>query len=131
LSEEKVFYFRMKFFVFILLLAALGGGCMTRSNANMQARTAYLAGQNAELRQQQAAQFSGVTILGPVQTSQVPWVAGLTLSQAIATANYLDSRAPRQIIITRNGESAALEPKDLLNGAVVPLEAGDVVELRP
>jgi hypothetical protein len=131
LSEEKVFYFRMKFFVFILLLAALGGGCMTRSNANMQARTAYLAGQNAELRQQQAAQFSGVTILGPVQTSQVPWVAGLTLAQAIATANYLDSRAPRQIIITRNGESAALEPKDLLNGAVVPLEAGDVVELRP
>jgi hypothetical protein len=131
LSEEKVFYFRMKFFVFILLLAALGGGCMTRSNANMQARTAYLAGQNAGLRQQQAAQFSGVTILGPVQTSQVPWVAGLTLAQAIATANYLDSRAPRQIIITRNGESAALEPKDLLNGAVVPLEAGDVVELRP
>lgn len=80
------------------------------------------------LRQQQS---SGITIIGPVQNPQVPWVAGLTLAQAIATANYLDSREPRQIVITRNGESAIVDPKILLSGAVVPLEAGDVIELRP
>ena len=69
-------------------------------------------------------------IVGPVQNPQVPWVAGLTLAQAIAMANYLDPRAPRQIIITRDGESATLDAKVLLNGTDVPLETGDVVELR-
>jgi hypothetical protein len=91
---------------------------------------AFLAGQNAVLRQQQQSQTPIVTLVGPVQNPQVPWVAGLTLAQAIATANYLDSHEPKQIIITRDGESATLDAQVLLNGAVVPLEAGDVVELR-
>jgi hypothetical protein len=125
-----VFYFQMKFFVLILLLAAVGG-CTTQSSDDAKARAAFLAGQNAALRQQQAAQFSGVTILGPVQNQQVPWVEGLTLAQAIATANYLDSREPKQIIITRNGESATLDPNVLLKGTDIPLEIGDVIELRP
>src|ERR1700722_1355636 len=123
-----VFHFQMKFFAFILFVAAVGGGCTTQSSANARARAAYLAGQNAVLRQQQ--QFPTVKVVGPVQNPQVPWVAGLTLAQAIATADYLDSRAPRQIIITRQGESASIDPETLLNGTVVPLEAGDVVELR-
>jgi hypothetical protein len=120
----------MKNFAVILLFALAVGGCTTRSNADANARAAFLAGQNAVLRQQQQEQVPSVTIIGPVQNQQVPWVAGLTLAQAIATANYLDSRAPKQIIITRGGESATLDAKVLLNGAVVPLEAGDVVELR-
>jgi hypothetical protein len=121
----------MKIFAAILLFALAAGGCMTHSKAKAQARAAFLAGQNAALRQQQAAQFPGVTILGAVQNSQVPWVAGLTLAQAIATANYLDPREPKQIIITRDGESATVDPNVLLNGTDVPLEIGDVVELRP
>ena len=121
----------MKFFAAILLFALAVGGCTTRSNADANARAAFLAGQNAVLRQQQQAQTLSVTIIGPVQNPQVPWVAGLTLVQAIVTANYLDSRAPRQIIITRDGESATLVAKVLLSGAVVPLEAGDIIELRP
>ena len=122
-------------FIFALALslpvAALISGCSTNSVAQAKEQQAYLAGQNAALRQQQAAQFSGVTVVGPVQNPQVPWVAGLTLAQAIATANYLDSREPGQIIITRQGESAKLDPNVLLNGVAVPLEPGDVIELRP
>ena len=106
-------------------------GCTTKSGAQATAQQAYLAGQNAAFKQQQAAQFSGVTIVGPVQNPQVPWVAGLTLAQAIATANYLDSHEPGQIIITRQGETAELDPKILLNGAQVPLEPGDMIEIRP
>jgi hypothetical protein len=121
----------MKIFAAILLFALGVSGCTTRSNADARAQAAYLAGQNAVLRQQQQSQTPSVTIIGPVQNQNVPWVEGLTLAQAIATANYLDSRAPKQIIITRDGESAALDAKVLLNGAVVPLEAGDVIELRP
>ena len=112
-------------------LAALLAGCTTKSGAQAKAQQAFLAGQNAALRQQQAAQFSGVTVVGPVQTPQVPWVAGLTLAQAVATANYLDSHEPKTITITRQGESAQLDANVLLNGVAVPLEPGDVVELRP
>ena len=112
-------------------LAALLAGCTTKSGAQAKAQQAFLAGQNVALRQQQAAQFSGVTVVGPVQNSQVPWVAGLTLAQAVATANYLDSHEPKAIVITRQGENATLSADVLLNGAVVPLEPGDVIELRP
>jgi len=114
-----------------LAAVAILSGCTTQNKAGAEARTAYLAGQNAALRQQQMAQFSGVTVVGPVQNPQVPWVAGLTLAQAIATANYLDSHEPGNIIITRQGESAQLDPKILLNGIQVPLEPGDTIELRP
>jgi hypothetical protein len=114
----------------VFSMAALLSSCTTKSQAQMKAQQAFLAGQNAVLRQQQAAQSPGVTIIGPVQNSNVPWVEGLTLVQAIATANYLDSQAPKEIIITRDGESATLDPKVLLNGSDIPLEIGDVIELR-
>jgi hypothetical protein len=121
----------MKFFVAILLFALTVSGCTTRSKAKAQARAAYLAGQNAALRQQQQQEESpSVTVVGPVQNPQVPWVEGLTLAQAIATANYLDSQAPKEIIITRAGEDASVDPKVLLSGVAVPLEAGDVITLR-
>src|ERR1022692_4296407 len=97
----------------ILLLALAATGCTTRSKARMSEQNAYLAGQNAVLRQQQ---MQGGTIVGPVQNPQVPWVAGLTLAQAVATANFLGAQEPKQIIITRQGESAALDAKVLFNG---------------
>jgi hypothetical protein len=111
-------------------MAAMLSSCTTKSQAQMKAQQAFLAGQNAVLRQQQAAQSPGVTIIGPVQNPQVPWVEGLTLAQAIATANYLDSQAPKEIIITRAGENASVDPKVLLRGVPVPLEAGDIITLR-
>ncbi len=116
-----------------IALAMIAAGCTTKSQARLEAQNAYLAGQNAILQQQQAqAQSStnSVTIVGPVQNSQVPWVTGLTLVQAVATANYLDAHEPKQIVITRAGESATLDANVLFNGTVVPLEAGDVIELR-
>jgi hypothetical protein len=120
----------MKILFAILILAAAATGCTTGSKARLKEQNAFFAGQNAALRQEQQSQTPSVTIVGPVQNPQVPWVAGLTLVQAIATANYLDSHEPRQIIITRDGESATLNANVLFNGAVVPLEAGDVIELR-
>ncbi len=118
----------------LIVLALFAIGCVSKSRARLEAQNAYLAGQNATLRQQQVStetSTNSVTIIGPVQNAQVPWVTGLTLAQAIATANYLDSHDPKQIIITRAGESATLDAKVLFNGTVVPLEVGDVIELRP
>jgi hypothetical protein len=116
--------------VIMMMLALVTAGCTTKSQARLQAQNAYLAGQNAALRQQQSTSTNSVTIVGPVQNAQVPWVAGLTLAQAIATANYLDANEPKQIVITRDGESATLDANVLFNGTVVPVEAGDVIELR-
>ncbi len=121
----------MKFFFAILIFALAATGCTTKAKSRAQAQNAYLAGQNAALQQQLAAQFNGVTVTGAVQRSQVPWVMGLTLAQAIATANYTGEVAPKHIIITRQGESAALDAKVLLSGTDIPLEAGDVIELGP
>ena len=117
----------MKMRLVILFLVLAVSGCTTQSKARLKEQNAFLAGQNAASRQQQSP---GVTVLGAVQNSAVPWVAGLTLAQAVATANYIGLHEPRQIILTRQGESAVLEPKVLLSGAVVPLEPGDVVEIR-
>jgi hypothetical protein len=123
---------QMKFFVAILLIAIAAAGCETKSKARAQARAAFLAGQNSILQQQrqQQQQASSVTIIGPVQNPQVPWVDGLTLAQAIATADYLDSKAPKEIIITRDGQDAKIDPSVLLRGTRIPLEAGDVITLR-
>jgi hypothetical protein len=115
--------------VFILMLVMAVAGCVSKSRIRLESQNAYLAGQNEALRQQQPP-VTGVMVLGAVQNSAVPWVEGLTLAQAIATANYVGLHDPKQIILTRQGESAVLDPKVLLNGAVVPLEAGDVVEIR-
>ena len=71
-----------------------------------------------------------VVIVGPVEHPKVPWVEGLTLSQAIATANYNSHRNPKTITITRQGEQAVISPKVLLNGQVVPLEPGDTITIR-
>jgi hypothetical protein len=122
---------RMKTLFVILMLAVAVTGCTTKATVRLKEQNAFLAGQNAALRQQQQkSQTPGVTIVGAVQNPNVPWVAGLTLAQAIATANYLDPHAPKQIIITRDGESAMLDAKVLLDGNDIPLEIGDVIELR-
>jgi hypothetical protein len=113
-----------------LLLALVAAGCVTRSQANVQARAAYLAGQNDALAKMAADQRISVFIVGPVQKSEVPWVEGLTLAQAIATANYTSRYNPKEITITRQGEQASINPKDLINGHVVPLQPGDTITIR-
>jgi hypothetical protein len=131
-------------FAALLAVGILTGGCVSKSEAKLRERNAFLEGQNVTLQQQaQAAaqnavpntaqitvKMQVVMVIGAVQNPQVPWVAGLTLAQAIATANYVGQAEPKQIIITRNGESATLDAGVLLNGKDIPLEIGDVIELR-
>jgi len=122
----------MRIWITVLLLMVAAAGCTTKSNARLREQNAFLAGQNAALQQQvqSEAQPPGVTILGPVQHSHVPWVAGLTLAQDIATANYVGQDQPKQVFIVRHGERAALEAGVLLSGKDIPLEIGDTIELR-
>ena len=118
----------MKVGLVILFSVWMLAGCTSESKVRLKERNAFLAVQNAALQQQQES--SGVTVLGAVQNAKVPWVEGLTLAQAVAHANYIGLHEPKQIILTRQGESAVLQPKVLFSGAVVPLELGDIVEIR-
>ena len=115
--------------ILALLMATSFCGCVTKSQARAQAQAAYLAGQNDALAKM-AGQGQGIVIVGPVEHPKVPWVEGLTLSQAIATANYTSIHNPKAITITRQGEQATVNPKVLLNGHVVPLEPGDTITIR-
>lgn len=89
-----------------------------------------MAGQRAAEQRELAEQSQSVTVIGPVQNSLVPWVDGLTLAQAIATAKYVGPSAPQKIIITRRGQQASLDASVLLRGVKVPLKPGDIVEVR-
>jgi len=121
----------MKVVIIILVLTGLvATGCTTDAKARAEARNAYLAGQNAAIQRMQAQSALSVTVIGPVQNSTVPWVAGLTLAQAIATANYLSPGEPSQITLTRNGEDGNIDPSDLDRAAQLTLEPGDVITLK-
>lgn len=115
--------------VLALLNAALLCGCVTEAQANARTQAAYLAGQKAAYASV-AGLGQGVSITGPVQHPNVPWVAGLTLAQAIATANYTSHRNPKTITITRHGQEISVDPRDLLGGHVVPLEPGDAIAIH-
>jgi hypothetical protein len=119
----------MKFCVAILLLTLAATGCMSQARIREQERAAFLAGENAALRQEW--QSPGVTIIGPVKYSHVPWVDGLSLAQAIATADYLNPNPPQNIAIICNGQTATLSPDVLLRGVNIPLKSGDVVKIQP
>ena len=78
----------------------------------------------------QQSPFPTVTVNGHVQNNIVPWVVGLTLTQAIATANYLDSQDPTVITVLRQGQISTIDPKLLFSGQIFTLEQGDVIEIR-
>ncbi len=105
-------------------------GCVTKSTAKADASAAYLAGQKDAFATIAATQRTSITVVGRVENSQVPWVEGLTLAQAIATANYTGVGSPKEIILLRRGERATINPKDLLNGHDVPLEPGDTITIQ-
>lgn len=104
-------------------------GCVTEAQANARARAAYLAGQKSGFASV-AGEGKVVVVVGPVEHPNVPWVEGLTLAQAIATANYTGLHNPRHITISRQGEDIAVNPHDLLSGHTVLLQPGDTIKIR-
>ncbi len=71
-----------------------------------------------------------IFISGEVRHPVVEWTEGLTLSAALVQADYRGLRDPRAIMVTRQGRKHPVNPKALLRGEDVLLEAGDLVELE-
>ena len=118
--------------IFVAVFVSLTS-CVSKQAADTQARMAFLAGQQqATMRlQQQQVRGPSVTFIGPVQNLNVAWKPGLRLTQAIVSASYTGNGDPSVIVLHRNGEETPIDPKALLRGEDLPLQAGDVIELQP
>ena len=118
-----------------LLLAAMVGGCVSKSKAKSQAHSAYIAGQrDAMMRMQQAqtqSQGPCVTVNGDVRNRVVPWTEGMTVVKALVAADYYGPADPGQIIIVHNGLATRIDARQLLSGTDFPLQPGDIVQLIP
>jgi hypothetical protein len=112
------------------LIGAFLSGCTTHSQAEVQAQAAYIAGQRDAFDRMAAMQRTSVVVIGPVHNPEVTWTNNLTLSQAIIAADYTGSGNPRGIILTRQGQTTRIDPRDLLQGQDVPLQPGDIVTLQ-
>src|ERR1700678_3558372 len=120
-----VFHFQMRIVFVVLVLALAATGCETKSARDARVRAAYLAGQEAAYKSMGGEQ--NVVVLGDVQKHEVPWVDGLTLAQAIATANYTGLHDPKIIFVKRGDDQTTIDPKQLLGGNDIPLQSGDII----
>ena len=111
-----------------ILFAALLCGCVSKSKSQVQALQAYIAGQHdASARRQNAP----VTVVGNVRNHSVPWVDGLTLAQGLLAADYNGPWDPRQIAVTRAGETYKINVKAFLAGGEdPPLQPGDIITVK-
>lgn len=117
----------------LLLATVLAvGGCVTKREAEAQARKAYAEGERqATLKMQQQALGPSVTVVGNVNNGTIPWTEDLTLAKAIVAARYNGKTDPTEIVIVRNGRGTQVDPKKLLAGEDVPLMNHDIVSIRP
>jgi protein involved in polysaccharide export with SLBB domain len=113
--------------VFVLLFVA---GCTTKAKAKAHAQAAFAAGQQQAMALMNQPRGTHVTVIGQVRTPMLPWSEDLTLAKAIIAAGYYGAADPKEIFIVRNGKASRVDPKQLLNGEDVPLQAGDVVQIK-
>jgi hypothetical protein len=106
-------------------------GCVTKEKAKAEARKAFIAGQQESLRQMQLNQAPTVTVIGQVNSPVVAWTKDLTLAQALIDADYAGRTTPKEIILVRRGVAKRVETQSLLSGEDVPLQAGDVIQIKP
>jgi hypothetical protein len=70
-------------------------------------------------------------MIGPVETPRVPWTEELTLANALVAAGYTGRGSPKQLVIIRVGQQPiVVDPQQLLKGEDVPLQAGDIIDIK-
>jgi hypothetical protein len=113
----------------LLPLLLMTAGCVTKTDANARVREAYSTGR----KQGAASQLNSnmIWVVGNVQNPNIPWTDDLTLAKAIIAANYLNPGDPGQIVLRREGiVPRFFSAQQLLYGFDMPLEPGDIIELR-
>jgi hypothetical protein len=104
--------------------------CGCASKSKVDARNAFLEGQQRAWSAQQQNQEPTVFFRGMVRNPRVPWTEGLTLARALLAAEYTGALDPTQIRVTRDGQVYVIDVKRLMRGQDDPLlEPGDAVEV--
>jgi hypothetical protein len=117
-----------------IILVLLLAGCVSKKEAELRERQAYMAGQQQSGQQSQSRPQGSpqVIVQGPVRNHVIPWDENLTLAQAIVDADYTAFINPKHIRVIRNGQMIEeLRGIDLLHRQDFPLEAGDIVDIVP
>lgn len=113
-------------FLFFVVVGVFLCSCATKSKE--EANKAFMQGRESAL-QMQSQKF--VIVKGRVMYPLIPWREGLTLAQAILSANYRGLTDPRYITVIRGEESVKLPTKTFLSlPEDIPLEPGDVIILE-
>jgi len=111
-----------------MLFVALLCGCVSKSKSQVQALQAYIAGEREGSARTQTAP---ITVVGDVKNHTVPWTDGLTLAQGLLSAEYTGPWDPRQIAVTRAGETYKINVKAFLAGGEdPPLQPGDIITVK-
>ena len=122
----------MKLWFVVVLVVPLVSGCVSKSEARLREREAFVKGQQQILSTQQQAQQPTIMFRGLIRKPRVPWSEGLTLAQGILAAEYTGSGTPGRIRVIRQGQVYQIDVKLLLRGQEDPLlEAGDIVDISP
>ena len=103
--------------------------CVSRSEARRQARSAYIAGQQAGMERALQNRGPSVTLVGSVKNPVLPWTLDLSLAKALVAGGYYGTE-PAEIVILREGQQIQVDPATLLKGEDVPLQPRDVVEIK-
>jgi hypothetical protein len=112
------------------ILLSFTTGCETKTRARLEARQAYVEGQQQALEQSRPKPPI-VTVTGPVRNSIIPWTEELTLAKAIVAADYTGYLNPKLIRVIRDGQPTDIKPSALLAGEDMPLQAGDTIQVVP
>ena len=108
---------------------ALAQACTSKAQAKRQARAAFEAGRLQELSTSAQRQQT-LMIRGRVRQPVIPWQPGLTLSRAIALAQYTHNFPPRVISVRRAGVTHFVDMQRWARGTEDPeVLPGDLVEL--
>jgi len=113
---------------FLIVIALTS--CTTKSKSKAQARAAFVAGQQQAIARMLQPREPMVRVVGDVHNHILPWTEDLTVARAVIAAGYAGRVDPRVILIVRNAQEIRIDPRQLLGGEDVPLESGDVLEIR-
>jgi hypothetical protein len=123
-------FFPLALAAFLSILLSFTTGCETKSRARLEARQAYVEGQEQALAQSRPKPAI-VTVTGPVRNRIIPWTEDLTLAKAIVAAEYTAYLNPRLIRVIRDGQATDIKPSALLSGHDMPLQPGDTIQVLP
>lgn len=114
-----------------LLVAASLTACVSGKRGGTTEHEEFLAGQEEAFNMLERSGIAVVRVVGPFQHPVVTWREGLTVSEVILEAGYLETRDPTQILVQRSGTVMAVDPESLLLGRDLAVESGDVVHVLP